>query len=57
MKSMLQNIYFTHLWFETTCTCTVKPAHAVTCIKQSPLLKGNHFLPYHRIFLYEMNLF
>jgi hypothetical protein len=23
---------------------TVKPAHAVTSIKQSPVLKGHHFL-------------
>jgi len=25
-------------------TCTVKPAHAVTSIKQSPALKGHLFL-------------
>jgi hypothetical protein len=31
-------------------TCTVKPAHAVISIKQSPVLKGHFFLSCHRKF-------
>jgi len=33
---------------------TVKPAHAVTSIKQSPVFKGHLFLSHHRNF--HMNL-
>jgi len=31
-------------------TITVKPADEVTSIKQSPVLKGHHFLASHRKF-------
>jgi hypothetical protein len=36
---------------------TVKPAKAVTSIKQSPVLKGHLFLVLSYKNLYEMNLF
>jgi hypothetical protein len=39
-----------------TCT-TVKPTHAVTSIKQSPVLKGHPFLSCHRKFLMHWSSF
>ena len=36
---------------------TVKPAHVVTCIKQSPVLKGHPFLVLLEKIGYELNLF
>ena len=36
---------------------TVKPVHAVTSIKQSPVLKGHHFLVLSQKISYELNLF
>ena len=36
---------------------TVKPAEAVSSIKQSPVLKGHLFLVLSQKTLYEMNLF
>ena len=38
-------------------TCTVKPAHEVTSIKHSPVLKGHHFLIQSLTIPYELNLF
>jgi len=37
------------------CPYTVKLAHAVTSIKQSPVLKGHLFMSYQKI-SYELNL-
>ena len=39
-KPFLLSFYLSNEYFETT----VKPAHAVTSIKQSPVLKGHFFL-------------
>jgi len=36
---------------------TVKPAHVVTSIKQSPALKGHLFLVLSMKISYELNLF
>ena len=36
---------------------TVKPAHAITSVKQSPVLEGHHFLVLSQKFSYELNLF
>ena len=36
---------------------TVKPAHAVTSIKQSPVLKGHLFVVLSLKISYELNLF
>ena len=36
---------------------TVKPANAVTCIKQSPVLKGHPLLVLCWKIAYELNLF
>jgi len=38
-------------------TYTVKPANAVTSIKQTPVLKGNFFLVLSLKISYELNLF
>jgi len=38
-------------------TYTVKPAHVVTSIKQSPVLKKSHFLTLSYNISYELNLF
>ena len=37
--------------------CTVKPAHEVISIKQSPVLKGHLFLVQSLEISYELNLF
>ena len=36
---------------------TIKPAHAVTSIKQPPVLKGHIFLVLSQRNIYELNLF
>ena len=47
----------TLFWFEDNLINTVKPSHVVTSIKQSPVLKGHHFLVLLLKYLYELNLF
>jgi len=55
MNARLQKYSILHV--SNSQAYTVKPAHVVTSIKQSPVLKGHLFLVLSLKILYELNLF
>jgi hypothetical protein len=73
IKISLQHMFFTicpcyvaiyivkkhicYCFIQYICTCTVKPTHAVTSIKQSPVLKCHLFLVMPWKISYELKLF
>jgi hypothetical protein len=50
-------LFIIYRYDEKNSLYSVKPPHAVTSIKQSPVLKGHLFLVLSKKISYELNLF